>query len=202
MSSPFGPLCDTKKNKVLTLPRPSQCTIPGQLSVDLHLLRRAEALNVLEAVLHALRRREQAVTHGRILRHRPPRAATSSQEQREAPFGVVAGADQRSAAALDYPESFAAATCTATAFGDTTPPSAMREVVHGAGHAEGDQNGSCVIGVGTFWSLELVVGRGAHSVAGVPRLRPCVVGYLAGKGFRAEAVELHKGQGAIVVGLG
>ncbi|CAM9708945.1 unnamed protein product [Scytosiphon promiscuus] len=170
--------------KVLALPRPSQCSVPGQLSVDLHLLRRAEALNVLEAVLHAVRPRERAASQGRIFHQRPPRGASSSQQQHEA---------------LDYPESFAAAT--ATALGNTSPASAAGEAVHGAGYLEGGQNGNCVFGAGTFTSLEVVVGRGAHSVAGVPRLRPCVVSYLASKGFRADAVELHKGQGAIVVGL-
>lgn len=183
--SPFVYLGDSKNNQVLALPRPSQCAIPGQLSVDLHLLRRAEALNVLEAVLHAIRRREQAVTHGRILHQRPPRVASSSQELHEA---------------LDYPESFAVAA--ATAVRSASPSSAIEGAMHGAELAEGGQSGGCVAGVERFRSLEVVVGRGAHSIAGVPRLRPCVAGYLAGKGFRADAVELHKGQGAIVVGLG
>ncbi|CAM9473801.1 unnamed protein product, partial [Hapterophycus canaliculatus] len=40
--------------------------------------------------------------------------------------------------------------------------------------------------------LEVVVGRGAHSIAGVPRLRPCVASYLTSKGFRAEPIEGQK----------
>ncbi|CBJ25871.1 conserved unknown protein [Ectocarpus siliculosus] len=160
--------------KVLRLPEPSQCSTPGQLSVDLHLLRRAEALNVLETVLHAIRRR--AGEHTGVLVN-GPRAPKPSQQHKEHP-GVVAapgGHTEPSSSGASY-----------------TPPAAQQ--------GEGLQHDR-VMSVLKFASLEVVVGRGAHSVAGVPRLRPCVMGYLAGKGFRAEAVEGDKGKGVVVVGL-
>lgn len=161
-------------DQVLRLPEPSQCSTPGQLSVDLHLLRRAEALNVLETVLHAIRRR--AGEHTRVLVNRP-RAPKPSQQLEEHPDVVAApgGQTEPSSSGASY-----------------TPPAAQQ--------GEGLQHDR-VIRVQKFASLEVVVGRGAHSVAGVPRLRPCVMGYLAGKGFRAEAVEGEKGKGVVVVGL-
>ncbi|CAM9260119.1 unnamed protein product [Ectocarpus sp. 12 AP-2014] len=159
--------------KVLRLPEPSQCSTPGQLSVDLHLLRRAEALNVLETVLHAIRRR--VGEHTRFLVNRP-RAPKPSQQIKEHPDVFAAAGGQT--------EPFSpGASC--------TPPTAQ----------QGEGLHDRVIRVQKFASLEVVVGRGAHSVAGVPRLRPCVMGYLAGKGFRAEAVEGDKGKGVVVVGL-
>ncbi|CAN0303870.1 unnamed protein product, partial [Ectocarpus sp. 8 AP-2014] len=157
--------------KVFRLPEPSQCSTPGQLSVDLHLLRRAEALNVLETVLHAIRRR--AGEHTRALVN-GPLAPKPSQQHKEHP-GVVAapgGHTEPSSSGASY-----------------TPPAAQQ--------GEGLQHDRV-----KFASLEVVVGRGAHSVAGVPRLRPCVMGYLAGKRFRAEAVEGDKGKGVVVVRLG
>ncbi|CAB1110131.1 unnamed protein product [Ectocarpus sp. CCAP 1310/34] len=160
--------------KVLRLPEPSQCSTPGQLSVDLHLLRRAEALNVLETVLHAIRRR--AGEHSRVLVNRP-RAPKQSQQLKEHPDVVAAAAGQTE-------PSYSGASY--------TPPVAQQ--------GEGLQHDR-VIRVQKFASLEVVVGRGAHSVAGVPRLRPCVMGYLAGKGFRAEGVEGDRGKGVVVVGL-
>ncbi|CAM9785592.1 unnamed protein product [Ectocarpus sp. 4 AP-2014] len=159
--------------KVLRLPEPSRCSTPGQLSVDLHLLRRAEALNVLETVLHAIRPREGE--HNRVRVNRP-RASKPSQQLKEYPDVVVApgGQTEPSSSGASY-----------------TPPAAQQ--------GEGLQHDRVICE--SFASLEVVVGRGAHSVAGVPRLRPCVMGYLAGKGFRAEAVEGGKGRGAVVVGL-
>lgn len=161
-------------DQVLRLPEPSQCSTPGQLSVDLHMLRRAEALNVLETVLHAIRR--GAGQHTRVLCDRP-RAPKPSHQLQEHPDVVAAPGGQME------PSSAGAS---------HTPPAAQR--------GEGLQHDRA-IQVQKFASLEVVVGRGAHSVAGVPRLRPCVTGYLAGKGFRVEEVEGDKGKGVVVVRL-
>lgn len=43
--------------KVLALPEPSKCSTRGKLAVDLHLLRKTEAVSALEAVLDSLYRR-------------------------------------------------------------------------------------------------------------------------------------------------
>ncbi|CAM9517294.1 unnamed protein product [Ectocarpus fasciculatus] len=165
--------------KVLRLPEPSQCSTLGQLSVDLHLLRRAEALNVLETVLHAIRRR--AGEHTGALYNQPRAPKPSLQLQ-------------------DHPDVVAAAAGHVGPGGQTAAPSASASHTPPAAQGEGLQHDR-VIHVQKFASLEVVVGRGAHSVAGVPRLRPCVAGYLAGKGFRAEAVEGDKGKGVVVVRL-
>ncbi|CAM9399855.1 unnamed protein product, partial [Sphacelaria rigidula] len=64
-----GPAIDKRSVlHVLALPRPSQCPIAGRLSVDLHLLRRAEAISVVEAILAACNR------------HRQSKATTSTSE--------------------------------------------------------------------------------------------------------------------------
>lgn len=52
-----------------------------------------------------------------------------------------------------------------------------------------------------FSSLEIVVGRGAHSSHGVARLRPLVMAYLTRKGFQTRRVPGEKGEGVIVVDL-
>lgn len=52
-----------------------------------------------------------------------------------------------------------------------------------------------------FWSLEVVVGRGAHSTRGVPKLRPLVARYLASKGFQMDVIAREKGDGVVVVRL-
>ena len=156
--------------QVLALPSSSQCSTPGQLSIDLHLLRRDEALRVLEAVLRALAR-----TNARFHRlpHRQDRSADPPQGGRRR----VHGDDQGCAGSA--------------AAGDGAV---------GKG-AEGAQDGRNLYAHSRFTSLEVVVGRGAHSVAGVPRLRPCVAGYLAGKRLRAEAIEGDRGKGVVVVRL-
>ncbi|CAM9526160.1 unnamed protein product [Pylaiella littoralis] len=166
--------------KVLALPAPSQCSTPGQLSVDLHLLRRAEALSVLEAVL-------QAVAEKKVGRNRPP-APASLTHGRDHPGAAAAGRPCVPASPADLAEPFA------------SPPAAAAQ--RKAAFQEAGGRNSHSLGVQSFSSLEVVVGRGAHSVAGVPRLRPCVVGFLAGKGFRPGAVDGSRGQGVVVVGLG
>lgn len=160
---------------MLALPRSSQCSTPGRLSIDLHLLRRAEALLVLEAVLRALARRNALFDR---LPHRRDRS-------RDAPEGRRRFASE---ANQDRPVSGAAA-----AAGEGVTGKGVQDV-------QNDRNYSNLYS-DRFTSLEVVVGRGAHSVAGVPRLRPCVVGYLAGKRLRAEAVEGDRGKGVVVVRL-
>lgn len=171
---------ETKLEQVLALPAPSQCSTPGQLSVDLHLLRRAEALSVLEAVL-------QAVAEKKVGRNRPP-APASLTHGRDHPGAAAAGRPCVPASPADLAEPFA------------SPPAAAAQ--RKAAFQEAGGRNSHSLGVQSFSSLEVVVGRGAHSVAGVPRLRPCVVGFLAGKGFRPGAVDGSRGQGVVVVGLG
>lgn len=170
-------MCSTYIKQVLALPRSSQCPAPGQLSIDLHLLRRAEALLVLEAVLRALARR-------RALFDRLPYRQDHS---KECPGGqrYVSEVDQ------DCPVSATPAAATATA----RAAAAAGQGVQGLHNCQN-------VYAERFTSLEVVVGRGAHSVAGVPRLRPCVAGYLASKRLRAEAVEGDRGKGVVVVRLG
>lgn len=153
--------------QVLALPSSSQCSTPGQLSIDLHLLRRDEALRVLEAVLRALAR-----TNARFHRlpHRQDRSADPPQGGRRRVHGDDQGCAGSAAAGDD-------------AVG------------------KGAQDRRNLYAHSRFTSLEVVVGRGAHSVAGVPRLRPCVAGYLAGKRLRAEAIEGDRGKGVVVVRL-
>lgn len=81
---------------MLALPEPSECSTRGKLAVDLHLLRKTEAVSALEAVLDALHRRRS----GEELRSRPsplPRSQatgsdSSDTNQSSAPvhgFGAV-----------------------------------------------------------------------------------------------------------------
>lgn len=160
----------TEIGQVLALPRSSQCTTPGQLSIDLHLLRRAEALLVLEAVLRVLAR-------GNALFDRLPHRQDISKH-------VPGGQRYPPEADQDRVESATAAAIEA-----------------GAGHCTRGVESGRNLYAERFTSLEVVVGRGAHSVAGVPRLRPCVAGYLAGKHLRAETVEGDRGKGVVVVRL-
>lgn len=161
------------QEQVLALPSSSsQCSTPGQLSIDLHLLRRAEALLVLEAVLRALAR-----SNARF--HRLPHRDRS----RDAPSRRC------------VPEAHQGCPDSAT---DAAGGGAAGK---GKGAQGGGQDGRNLYAESRFTSLEVVVGRGAHSVAGVPRLRPCVAGYLAGKKLRAEAVEGDRGKGVVVVRL-
>lgn len=66
LSSPSSsPIPFLERNrKVLALPRPSSCPTVGQLSIDLHLLRRSEAVSVVEAVLTALHSRQGHASPG------------------------------------------------------------------------------------------------------------------------------------------
>lgn len=179
-------------NQVLALPRPSQCPTPGQLSVDLHLLRRMEALSVLDAVLRALSR------HRRRANRQDPNIVPAGQQQRR----------PGSAPSPDPSDSFTAAAATAPRPSSAGDPAAAGAAA--AGHtrpalrsAEFGHNGDSRPPVYNerFSSLEVVVGRGTHSVAGVARLRPCVAAHLARKRLPARAVEGDRGEGVVVVGL-
>lgn len=169
--------------QVLALPRSSQCSTPGQLSIDLHLLRRAEALLVLEAVLGALARGSNALFSRlpcRRQNHHPEDAVSDGRR------GYVDEAEQVS------PE-------TVTSDGAEAPDGSG---ARGACCRDSEPRRRRDLYAERFTSLEVVVGRGAHSVAGVPRLRPCVAGYLASKRLQAEAVEGDRGKGVVVVRLG
>lgn len=153
---------------MLALPRPSQCPIAGRLSVDLHLLRRAEAISVVEAILAACNR------------HRQSKATTSTSE----PKGP----------GKEGPESIRARTgnnwtSVTSRGGNKEPEGGIRECSDSGG------------GMEAFSSLEIVVGRGAHSNHGVARLRPLITAYLTRKGFRTRPVPGEKGEGVIVVDL-
>ncbi|CAN0104841.1 unnamed protein product [Laminaria digitata] len=165
--------------KVLALPEPFQCPSRGRLSIDLHLLRKTEALSVLDAVLYAVRRRRtQTLLPSRSA---PPPAGTTM---------MTPHATQRSVSAE-----------TRVATGATGG-----DVLRAAGAGAGVGSPSAVGGVEegfmeAFTALEVVVGRGAHSKQGVARLRPAVARHLAGRGFRAEALGGGKGEGVVVVSL-
>lgn len=168
--------------QVLALPRSSQCSTPGQLSVDLHLLRRAEALMVLDEVLRALARSSARFDR---LPHRQDRQSEGAAGGHRHRYVPETGQDY-------YPES-----ATTVAAGEAAATASGRDAEGGARN-----NGKRNLYDDRFTSLEVVVGRGNHSVAGVPRLRPCVAGYLAGKRLPAETVEGERGKGVVVVRLG
>lgn len=151
--------------------------------MDLHLLRRMEALSVLDAVLLALAR------HQRGAHRQDPDDAP---ERRRRPD---------SAPSLGASDSFTGAAAAVGArpwsAGDPAAPA----------HPAAPPRVEEAVGVGRplynerFSSLEVVVGRGTHSVAGVARLRPCVAAHLARKRLPAQAVEGDRGEGVVVVGL-
>lgn len=125
--------------------------------MDLHLLRRAEAVNVVEAILAGCGKNQKQVLQSTMLsiRYSSPTAV-----ERVATSSSSSGAEH----------------------------GRREESLYSAGE--------------TFSSLEVVVGRGAHSSHGVARLRPVVGRYLARKGFPTRAVSGEKGEGVIVVELG
>lgn len=162
---------------MLALPAPSQRTSPGRLTIDLHMLRKTEALSVLGAILQAAR---------------------YSRSEGFAPIVAAAADPARVPARISTPAPRAAGGGGGVGGGGGAP------VVPAAGFATGTRVHSATAGGSTeeaFLSLEVVVGRGAHSTRGVARLKPAVASYLAGKGFQAEAVGREQGEGVVVVSL-
>lgn len=145
----------------------------------------------------------QAVVVNRVPQNHPP-VTTSLPQDQDHPD--LAAADKPSAPTgivdLTEPSAFSSTTARNGSQTAATPSTVAAAAAHTRAAAQvagGQYNPS--LGVQRFSSLEVVVGRGAHSVAGVPRLKPCVVSFLTGKGFRPEAVEGGRGTGAVVVSL-
>lgn len=72
--------------KVLALPEPSECSTRGKLAVDLHLLRKTEAVSALEAVLDSLHRRrsgEELRSQSSALPRRPQATASESSDSNQ-----------------------------------------------------------------------------------------------------------------------
>lgn len=160
--------------------------------MDLHLLRRMEALSVLDAVLLALARHR-----GRARRQDPNDAPAGGRRRPDsAPsvgasdsFSVAAAAAGSGARPSSAGDPDAAATVAAAHAHQIGPPA---EEAAGVGRPLYNER---------FSSLEVVVGRGTHSVAGVARLKPCVAAHLARKRLPAQAVQGDRGEGVVVVGL-
>lgn len=166
-----------KKKKVLALPKPSQCSPRGALSIDLHFLRKDEALKVVEAVLHAIRLR----------RFGDPVLSLQSR-------GVSQNRHSISIANHIYLSSDISGVAPGGGFGALATDEVGEKEI-GFRAKEG-----CPVRE-SFLSLSVVVGRGAHSRQGVARLKPAVVGYLSGRGFKSEPGRGLKGEGVVVVSL-
>lgn len=148
----------------------------GRLSIDLHLLRKAEALSVLETVLYAIRRRQVVVgAKSRALSPLPTPTRASFR-------GVDAAGNSLPAEAETVPS-------TSGAGGVSVAATAANGAEAGVVYRE------------AFTSFEVVVGRGAHSIQGVSRLKPVVARYLAGRRFQVAATGGEKGEGVVLVSL-
>lgn len=168
---------------MLALLAPSQCAKPRQLSVDLHLLRKSEAISVLEAILQAAQ---------------PPRAEGLAPMVPVAATAADPAADPARAPSRNHCPA-AAAPWAADAGGGggapALPAAASGLATRVVSAPRGDSPREA------FSSLEVVVGRGAHSRHGVARLRPAVTRYLVGKGFPVETAGGEKREGVVVVSL-